>query len=169
MQAELLVPAFDSIHVRIESALTVVEVPGMPGISFTSAGSLAKAAGVKTLLDTGKVRLFKEELVPTSATTKAEFVAAEADFKGYIAPAVTWSAPLLESGGGASIRSGLLMYSYDSTAVGGETSNRIAGCWVEDTNDKVWYYFVLPEVITVEGDGTGVPLLILDTEGAPTV
>lgn len=141
----------------------------MPGIAFTAAGSLAKAAGVKTLLDTGLVRLFTESLVPTSGTTKAEFELNEADFKGYAAIAVTWTAPLLEAGGGATIRSGLLQFNFSSVAVPGVAMNRIAGCWIEDANGDVWEYFVLPEVITVEGDGTGVPLLILDTEGAPSL
>jgi hypothetical protein len=169
VQVEIVVPGRWPLHaVVIVNDLSVVEVPGMAGLAFTAAGSLKKAAGVKGLLDTGLVRLFKDTLVPTSATTKTEFEAEEADFKGYDGIAVTWSAPILESGGGATIRAAI-QYNYNSAAVGGTTSNRIGGCWIEDADGDVWEYFVLPSVVTIEGDGTGLPLTLLDTEGASSL
>lgn len=169
MQVEIEVPGRWPLHaVVIVNEVSVVEVPGMAGLAFTASGSLKKAAGVKDLLDTGEVKLFKDTLVPTSGTTKAQFEAEEADYKGYLAIAVTWSAPLLESGGGATIRASI-QFNFDSGAVGGEASNRIGGCWIEDADGDVWEYFVLPSVVTIEGDGTGLPLTLLDTEGASSL
>lgn len=156
------------LHAGLEVNTSVIEVPDMAGIQFVASGALKKAAGVKSLLDTGLVRLFTDDLVPTSATLKADFEASEADFKGYAAAVEDWTAPLLESGGGGTIRF-FNQFAYDSGAIGGSASNRIAGCWIEDADGDVWEYFVLPEVITVDADGTGVPLLLIDTEGAPSV
>lgn len=153
------------LHARAESNQSVWEVPGMAGIFFTSEGALAKATAVKAVLDGGAVRLFQSTLVPTSATTKAELEGAEADFKGYSADTGDWSTPVLEAGSGASIRR-FVQFDFDSTAMTGTDSNIIGGAWIEDAATGVWMVFVLPETITVAGDGTGIPLLLVDTEGA---
>lgn len=100
--------------------------------AVTAEGDKVALGALKTSLGvTPKLRLFQQPLVPDQATTRADLMAAEADFNGYTA-------------GGTTVTPGTVVLGSDGdwvlpcsaaieAATDGLAPNVIAGCWIEDT------------------------------------
>lgn len=126
----------------------------MPALIYPNSGSLWLAAIVKTALALSTMHLYQTgSVVLSAATTKAELVAAVANYTGYALQTITaWFAPLLNPLGGASIESGLLQFQIDAPYT---VDNVIQGWWVEDAgNDLVCAGdFTTPKALVGAGDG----------------
>jgi hypothetical protein len=108
---------------------------------YTKQAATEKATVIKTSLATSKLRLFQAPLVPTQFTTKAQLVAAEADFTGYTPggyPIAAWLGPTNNPAGGAVINTPsvnvLVAAPEDPDPLVGNT---IGGFWIEDTSGDV--------------------------------
>ena len=99
---------------------------------FPNEATLWLAGLTQTELALSKLRLWQDgEVSPSIATTRAELVAAEADYTGYTAggEALTaWFSPLNNPIGGSSIDSPKVQF---DTASPYTVSNTIGGWWVE--------------------------------------
>lgn len=133
----------------------------------TLAACIQDATERKTAWALSKVRLFKSTLIPTPATTKAELVAAEADYTDYPAGGETitaWLDPVLNPAGGASISAPTVQ--FDVTTDPPPVTNLIGGAWLEDAAGKVRMVMPFAAPIPMEAAGQGFPLNL--TFGFPT-
>lgn len=134
----------------------------MPNAQTTPrAGALSVANLIQTQLAASKVRLFKADWSPSIFSLPADFAANEATYSGYPAGGLTvatWSEPLYDPAGGASIMSGLLNFAVvtASPIVG----NTIGGWWLLDSTGDLFQYgtFGVQPVLSQVGDG--IPLSI---------
>lgn len=114
--------------------------------------------------DTAKIRLFKDGFTPSETTLRADFLAAEADFAGYVAPAITWSAAGVNSTGDAFAMSQNAVFA----ATSGATPNTITGFWVDlnvagppaITGVMSYFLFEVPVNMNVAGSTLGVKVLV---------
>jgi hypothetical protein len=123
---------------------------------FPNASTKWLAALVQDELAASKLRLWVDgELTPSIATTRAELVAAEADYTGYPAGGealATWFDPLNNPLGGSSIDSPKVQF---DTATPYTVGNTIGGFWVETAAGDVVVIgqFVNPIPMGAAGDG----------------
>lgn len=132
----------------------------MLGIYPNSSG-LVVGGLIVTQLSTGTLNLFKEDLTLTRNTTKADLVAAVADYSGYAAKAIT--APedaYTDRGGGASVIIPTQDFNFDGADVT-PTENDIYGWWLEDTDAKLFACGKFDTPIPMQGVGDSIPLMIL--------
>lgn len=132
----------------------------MPGIFYPNVGALEKAAVLKAALDGGKIRLFQSSFVPLVNSPLADFVAAEADYDGYVAGGVTvaaWLPPLLDPAGGASIEMPIVQFAYVAGVPG--VGNTIGG-WFYTTASGMLICGEFPQPIPLQANGQGLPLAI---------
>ena len=136
---------------------------------FTNQAALAGAGAVGgTIADAGasppvvaKLRLFDNTLVPTTGTTRAEFVAAETTLTGYPSGGYSvtgFADPTFAAGGGALITSNLINVAYAS----GDAAI-IGGWWLEDATSptpQVRASFVFDPVRTLGVLGDGFPIVV---------
>jgi hypothetical protein len=138
----------------------------MPAFETLEA-NIQDATERQTAFAASKVRLFKSTLIPTPSTTKAEFVAAEADYTDYPAGGeaiATWLAPILNPAGGASISAPTVQ--FDVTTANPPDTNLIGGAWLEDAAGKVRLVMPFAAPVPMEVQGQGFPLNL--TFGFPT-
>ena len=126
---------------------------------FPNAATEWLAEVVQGELALSKIRLWQNgEITPSIATTRAELVAAEADFTGYTAggEALTaWFDPLNNPIGGSSIDSEKVQF---QTATPYTTANTIGGFWVETAAGELVVVGTFVEPIPMSGPGAGFPL-----------
>jgi hypothetical protein len=102
---------------------------------YTLQAAFLNAGNFKTILTGSKLRLCQFPLVIGQSTTKAEMVAAEANFDGYPAGGYTlstWGDPLTYPGGGAVITSPAVTPTY-GPAGAPPVGNSISAWWIEDS------------------------------------
>ncbi len=132
---------------------------------YPKTGALKIAAALVTLLSTGSLKLFKNNLTLTPNTTKAELAAAEADFSGYAAEAIT--APddaYIDRSGGASVIVPTVEFVFDGTDLS-PTTNLIYGWWLEDTDADLFTCGKFDEPIPMAAAGDALPLMVLHNLG----
>ena len=107
---------------------------------------------------TGLIRLFQSSLgVPTANTTKAELVAAEADYTGYPSggfDVLTMAPPMGAPGGGVVILSNEVFAVFTSGS-----PNTIGGYWLEDTAGNVIQIYIYDPVRTLAVVPDGFPIV----------
>lgn len=135
---------------------------------YPNDGAIVVAGLVQTGLALSKLHLFKDGLIPTQNTTKAEFDAAEADYDGYTPTGETVTAfldPLVLAGGGAEIESGTTQFAY----VDGMThvTNIVKGWYLTDATDNIIAYDVFPQVVPFQNNGNGINLDVVLSYGEP--
>lgn len=79
-------------------------------------------------LNGAKLKLFQSSFSPTPASKAADFATAEADFTGYTAAPVTWSAIGVDSASNPSCLSDRVFFQ----ATDALSPNTIGGCWLEN-------------------------------------
>lgn len=123
---------------------------------YPTAGALWLAGIIQTALAGSYIRLFKQGLVLTPATTQADLVAQECDFTGYAkAKQTAWQDPLLNPLGGASIDSGLAQF---AAAAPYTTGNVVGGYWLEDSTAALVMASDLSAPVSCGAAGQGVPI-----------
>lgn len=140
----------------------------MAAVQTPRSGAIELATNVQTVLAASKLRLWVAGFAPTVTTTKAEFVAEEADFSGYPAGGITITAfadPILDPNGGASINGGVQQFVVvTATPI---VPNSIGGWWLEDSAGVVWYFGALDSPKNMQVVGDGLPLSITLGYGQP--
>lgn len=127
----------------------------MAGLLNTKEGAVNLAALVQGNLALCKVRLYQSSFTPTSTSSKADFVAAEANFSGYPAGGIAmtaWLDPGFNPNGGASIQSPAIQFALaTATPI---VPNEIGGMWIETAAGDFWNYGALdnPKSMAVVGD-----------------
>jgi hypothetical protein len=141
----------------------------MPAIVFyTRAAANTKAAAIKTALALSKLRLVKSSLVPNVNTTKAQLVAAEADFSGYTAGGyvlTAWTGPVNNAGSGAIITPPAVNPAYVEPDPGPGVANAIGAWWVEDAAGNVRLVGTFADPISLGQNGDGFTWLTQVVEG----
>ena len=134
----------------------------MPNQVWTPlAGCQVAAAERQTAYAASVIRLFKDSLVPTPSTTKAELEAAEADYDAYASETITaWNNPILAPGSGYEILSPLVL--FEVGAVDPVVGNDIGGFWLEDASGDVRMVGTFDPSLPMQFAGQGIPLTILD-------
>lgn len=120
---------------------------------------LTYAAERQTALAASKVRLFKSTFVPSTSTTKAELVAAEAAFTGYPAGGAAiaaWLDPVLDPAGGASITAPTVQFDMGPAPI--VATDIVGGFWLEDAAGLVRLVGTFAAPIPMEVLGQGFPL-----------
>lgn len=114
--------------------------------------TLRKAA----LESSKKVRLYKDSLTPDDDTDAAAFMAAEADFTGYVAQDATPQDPVTEPGAAARIDFDVVTFEPDGTG-GGQA---IGGAFITNTDgSELWQWFPFASAYTtVNSTKFNVPL-----------
>lgn len=130
------------------------------GLIYPNVGALWLAELVQAALANSVVSLFQGDgsfaLEPT--TVKADLEAVEADYTGYVAIAVVaFNNPLLDQGGGASIRSPLLQPMIASPYT---VPNTIQGWWLEETGGDLICAGDFPAPRPLVGAGDGIPFIV---------
>lgn len=133
---------------------------------YTQESSLAVGNVVKTALALSKVRLFKNSFTPNALSVKADFVAAECDYDGYVAGGIAVTAflgPAFNPTGGAMITSPVTNFAFvqDTPNLG----NMVGGWWIETAAGLVWAYTVFPQPVSLARNGDQLPLVIQFLEG----
>jgi len=110
-----------------------------------------------------KVRLFQDTLGSlTNATTKAEMVAAEATYTGYLAKTVVaLLAPYVVPGGGANVQIPTQQFQPTGSAV----TNMIRGWWVELATGDIQVSARFDADIPMASVNDAIPLDIIFNEG----
>lgn len=107
----------------------------MPDSQFyTKEAATAKAAATQTALAASKLRFTQSPFIPNQFSTKAEMVAAEANFSGYTAGGyaiATWAGPDNNSGGGSKITSPAIHAAIVDPDPDPIVPNTLTGWWVE--------------------------------------
>jgi hypothetical protein len=134
----------------------------MPGIRFIPlVGCAAMAAATRTALANSKMRLFQAPFLPAVGTPRADYLAAEADYSGYLAGGIVmaaWFAPILAPYSGYEINSPMVQFAFDSGV--GAVQNVISGGWVETAGGVLYSAFTFDENIGMGADGNGFPLSV---------
>jgi len=133
---------------------------------YTVDAAVTKATAIKTALALSKLRLFQAPFTPSTFSTKAQLVAAEATFDGYPTGGyalTAWTGPTVPDGGGALITSPLVNINY-GPADDPPVTNQIAGWWVEDAAGNVRLVGIFnparPEAVV--GDGFAFVIQIVE-------
>lgn len=130
----------------------------MARVLYTNEAALQLATELDTALLLCKVKLYKEGLVISPGTTKAQLTAVIADYSGYVDKTVTaLLAPYIDPAGGASTNIATQQFQH----TGGVVANMIAGAWVEDAagNVRLAMEFDAPVPMAVASDA--IPLDII--------
>lgn len=130
---------------------------------YPLAGCQASAEEMQTQLVNSVLRLFKAPFDPVASTPRADYLAAEADYKGYTVGGeiiAAWLNPILTAGVGYQINSPLVMFAYDSGDPG-EDNNTISGGWLEDAGGVIRLAFTFEEDVPMQQDGQGFPLNLI--------
>lgn len=132
-------------------------------IIYPNSGALWGAGLLRTALAGSEVHLYQASMgiVINPALTLAELEAAEANYTGYAAEAITaFAAPLLNPLGGASIDSGSVQFAIESPYT---VPNVIGGGWIQTTGGVLvaaWNYDPTRGLVGA-GDGFPVDLFLL--------
>lgn len=138
----------------------------MPGANFTKAGAIYLAGLLQNQMIGGKVRAFQSSFTPTPASVKADFVAAECDYTGYVSGGIdvaAWSTPILAPAGGSVITSDLSQFLWSGSLPG--VANFVGGFWWENADGGVVCYGLLDTPISLSGPGQGIPVTASVTVG----
>jgi hypothetical protein len=130
---------------------------------LTNEACFARAVLDQTMLALCKVRLTQAPFAFSPTTTKADAIAAEADFDGYTAGGNTvtaWGDPLAAPGGGASIAAETTFAYVDDTS---HTANQVKSGWIENAGGDIVAAFNFPAPINFAVNGDGFVLQLLDT------
>lgn len=126
---------------------------------FPNSACLHIASLVQLDLEDSKLRLFKESGPSVGVgTTRAELLAAEADYTGYPAGGAAIAAflnPLLNPAGGAGIDWPTVQFAAASPYTVG---NVIKGWWIENAGGDLIACGQFPSSIAILGAGSGFPL-----------
>lgn len=134
--------------------------------TLTTEASRNRCTLLRAALASSKVRLCQAPFVFASNTTKEAALVAEADYDGYTSGGNTitaFGAPLDATGGGAAIAAETTFTYVDDT---GHVANTISSGWVELAAGGIILPFNLASPITLQADGQGFVLQLVDTEGA---
>lgn len=95
------------------------------------------------------LHLWTQGFTPSVSSVHADFVAAEANFTGYVAPAIVWSAVGVEGSGLATSHSGSATF----IATDAVAPNLIAGAWIDiliGAAHKVANYFIISPPVPMQ-------------------
>ena len=123
--------------------------------------AVARAEAQQTLNALGTLHLYTDALTPTGSTTKAEFVAAEADFDDYAAITVTaWYDPILA--GGAALLLTMPPQQFQQGASDPVVGNIIRGAYYLSAGGDILYATRFTQDVPIEVAHAGVPVEIVD-------
>lgn len=125
---------------------------------YPNVGALWVAAQMQAALAASKLGLFQSGTITLQAsTTLADITAVEADYTGYVAGGqtiTTWTDPLLNPAGGASIESGLFQFAIASPYT---VPNSIQGWFITETGGELVCAGDFPQPKAMVGAGDGIP------------
>lgn len=127
---------------------------------YPNSSTIVIAGLVQDELALSKLRLFQEGFVPSIATTRAELVAAEADYTGYPAGGVevtAWLDPILNPIGGASIDMPTEQF---AAAAPYTVGNTIGGYWIETAGGVLIVVGTFATPIPIGAAGQGFPMTL---------
>jgi len=113
--------------------------------SPSQVGWLDRLTAERIRLLGAKLRLFQVPIVPSPDTTRADFVAAEANFVGYASVVLVWAAIGVDTDGGYVAYSQAAVF----TATDGTMGNSILGAWLEDSTGNLVEYWNFPAPINM--------------------
>jgi hypothetical protein len=132
------------------------EVSVVP-VYYPKAGSVWLAGITQTALANSKLRLFQDSLVTNLNTTRAQLVAAEADYSGYVAATmVAFGDPYAPAIGGAAINSPEEQFMPTDPVT---IPNNIGGAWIETAGGDLVVIDQFPESIAISEPTDAIPLL----------
>lgn len=134
---------------------------------YTKEAAMAKATLIIDSLALSKLRFVVAPFAPSQFTTKAELVAAEANFSGYTAGGYTltaWTGPSNKVTGGAGLLSPLVNPTFDGADITPVT-NVLSGFWVEDAGGDVRLVGTFDPTITMAAAGDTFPWIREIVEG----
>jgi hypothetical protein len=102
----------------------------------------------RTLLALAPLKLFKSSFTPGPASVVADFDAAEADFTGYAAVALSWSAVGIDSDG----QPGIISTRAFFQATADTADNEIGGAWMETAGGDLYEYWVFDQPVEMGTD-----------------
>lgn len=130
-----------------------------------SSGAYKEAGELRTVYAAGKVRLFGETLTDLSpATTKAQLVAAEVAYSGYVAGGVattTWN-PAMGAGNGAQTVSSVVAFAWDDPDPDPPVTDTVLGWWFEDSAGVARLAGNLPEGVPMIDVTSAIQLVLSD-------
>jgi hypothetical protein len=128
---------------------------------YPNAATKFIAGLLQTELALAKVRLYQfGEITPSIATTRAQLVAAEADYTGYTAGGIELTAffnALANPIGGHSIDSPKVQFAPASPFTVGNT---VGGFWVETAAGDLITVGTFPNAVSMSAEGNGFPLSV---------
>lgn len=137
-------------------------------VLYTQQAANTKASAIKTALALSKLRLVQSSLTPNKNTTKAQLVAAEANFSGYTAGGYTltaWSGPVNNPGSGAIITPPAVNPTWTDPDPDPPVTNSIGAWWVEDAAGNVRLVGTFDQPISMAQAGDGFTWITQIVEG----
>lgn len=139
---------------------------------YTRQAATSKAGVIKTSLALSKLRFCQGDISISQNTTKAELVAAEADFSGYTAGGYTltaWVGPVNNPAGGAIITSPAVNPAVTDPDPDPIVGNTLSAWWVESAAGDVKLVGVLNPAVPMNqvGDGFLFVTQIVEAYNAP--
>lgn len=126
----------------------------VPQLALSMSGAAIIAAANQARNANSVVRLFKSTFNPSPTSTKADFIAAEADYDGYAAVTVAaWGAPILYGQGWATFAP---TQTFRYTAGASNIGNTIGGYFLVTSAGDLMIYEVFANPAPVQGPGQAV-------------
>lgn len=104
---------------------------------ITDEADVTQLTAQATLLTGAMLKLYQSSFMPGQSNVIADFTAAEADFNGYAAVALTWSPVAIGVDGNFVIESNRAFFQ----ATDALAPNQIGGCWVETAGGDLIGFF----------------------------
>jgi hypothetical protein len=136
--------------------------------NVTNEAARERCTILRAALAASKVRLVQAPFTFQPSSTLVAAEAAEADYDGYTAGGntlATWGAPLDAPSGGAAIAAETTFAYVDGV---GHAANNVSGGWVELATGEIVASFNFAAPITLQKNGDGFVLQLLDTEAGVT-
>lgn len=129
-------------------------------LTETNEAAKNKLATLLTALVGAKLKLYQSSFAPVQNSPLSAFAAAEADFAGYAAATLTWSAMGVQGDGTPSAVSSRAFFQ----ATDAVTPNQIGGAWLELAGGEIWGYFPFNDPADLQTALSWVALTVTATE-----
>jgi len=137
----------------------------MPDASYLAmTGAKKEAQAGKTRLAASVLRLFQTPFVPNVNSTLADFIAAEANFDGYLAQTIaTWSDPVL-AGAGYAIFAPTQTFRWVHDTL--DTGNQIGGAFLVLSSGELYQFTVFDPTRAISGPDQAIIITPTDVYAA---
>lgn len=131
----------------------------MGDLFYPAVSCLLQATASAVLLAGAKLRLWKAGLSPQFGVTRADLLAAEADYSGYPSGGVvisSWGGPVRILSLGYAITGQQVTFARSA----GSASNVIGGWWLETAGGDLYAVGILPQPQAMQVIGQGLPIVV---------